>query len=46
MELWLDHTIRIDFEHINIVNDDLRVDVATFQLAGRVWNWWELILII
>ena len=42
-ELWLKRMIRI-FEHLRIVEDNLRVDAATFQLAGQAQVWWELVL--
>ena len=42
-ELWLKRIVRI-FEHLGIVEDHLRIDAATFQLAGRAQVWWELVL--
>ena len=41
-ELWLKRITRI-FEHLGIVEDHLRIDAATFQLAGRAQSWWELV---
>ena len=32
------------FEHLGIVEDNLGIDAATFQLAGRAQVWWELVL--
>ena len=34
VELWLKRMVWI-FEHLGIVEDNLRINAATFQLAGR-----------
>ena len=31
-------------DHLGIVEDSLRIDAATFQLADRAQSWWELVL--
>ena len=42
-ELWLKRITRI-LDHLRIVEDALRIDAATFQLADRAQSWWELVL--
>ena len=42
-ELWLKRIVFI-FEHIGLVEDHLRIDVATFQFSGRAQIWWDLVL--
>ena len=42
-ELWLKRITRI-LDHLGIVEDALRVDATTFQLADRAQSWWEFVL--
>ena len=43
MKLWLKRMVQI-FGHLGIVEDNLRIDATTFQLAGQAQVWWELVL--